>query len=317
MEHINNTGGLPSGNEANAVTMTSVVPIFCYGDNDVNRLEHVVHTPNTQKFGFDQGGGAGSYSAVMSRAIEAYYGVKGAEVAADPTLQTGWPFSLFYQHEASIRGLQGEFNAIVQPGVVPHPTKISNLYNYYKPNNPVGLYRTGFGRQIANLFDCMYATDLLGMKVAHLDYGGWDSHDNQQFYMQRNLHDVFGTGGGFDMLMQALNDENSGAEDDLMLVFSSDFGRQIMGNGAAGTDHGNGTYIIMVGKDLNGGPYGEMFPGDEIPLYDVPRSGIAGKTSIEEVFKVLCEWVYPGSGPAVFPGLDGSDIEANVALTFL
>ncbi|MDC1198785.1 DUF1501 domain-containing protein [bacterium] len=321
MEHINDNGGLPGGAEANAVSMTSVVPIFCYGDNAVNRLEHVVHTPNTQQFGFNQGGGTGADSTVMSRAIEAYYGVKGAEVAADPTKQTGWPFSLFYQHEASIRGLQTQFNDIVQPGVIDHPVEISDLYSVYRPNSlngtEKGLYRTSFGRQIANLFDCMYATDLLGMKVAHLDYGGWDSHDNQQYYMQRNLHDIFGIGGGFDMLRRSLATDNPGAEGDLIMVFSSDFGRQIMGNGTAGTDHGNGSYMIMIGDDLAHGVYGDMFPDDEIPLYDVPRSGITGKTSVEEVFKVLCDWTYPGSGAAVFPGLDGTDIETGVNLNFL
>ncbi len=316
-EYINNNGGLvpddPStgSTTANAVAMTTTVPIFCYGENGVNRLEHVVHTPNTTAFGFNPGSGnASNYQQVMSRAIEAYYGVKGAEVAADPTKQTGWPFSLFYQHEASIRSLQGNFNAVI-PGS--HPANISALYSSSKFSNPPGpLWRTSFGRQIANLYDCLFAADVLGMRVAHLDYGGWDTHDGQQVGMQRNLHDLFGVGGGLNTLQDEADTSN------LVTVFNSDFGRQIMGNGTAGTDHGNGTYLIVHGAAVTGGVYGEMFPVSELPTstasdsrYDIARSGIAGRTSIEEVFKELCDWVSPiaGAGAAVFPNADGSTLE--------
>ena len=112
-----------------------------------------------------------------------------------------------------------------------------------------------------------------------------------------------------------------------MFVFTTDFGRQLRANGDAGTDHGSGNYMILVGPSVNGGVYGDMFPASEITgnptPYDTQGADIAGLTSFERVLGEACDWVEPGTGVQVFPNTvlndlpGGPILEPGVDLTTL
>jgi len=94
-------------------------------------------------------------------------------------------------------------------------------------------------------------------------YDGWDTHNVQIDRIGDNLGDLFGNTGGLATTMDAMELLSSDAADQMVFNFSSDFGRQIIANGNRGTDHGRGLYTIMLGKDVQGGLYGEMFPERE------------------------------------------------------
>ena len=313
VEAINDAG---SPFPANVVSMAGEVPIFCFGDNVQNRLEHVVHAPDTRAFGFNEGSSnQNNNSAIMARALSSYYGAKGAEVAA--TEPDGWPFRIFYEHEQNIRAYSTLFNDRLDTTVPSQPDAIAALRSG-------ALNRSSWGRQCANLYDSLFATDILGLRVAHMDYGGFDTHDDQQNEIEGNLSDIFGSTGGLATVMGQLALDGSSAGDDLVFTFSWDFGRQLRANGTRGTDHGNGNYQIVMGNNVLGGVFGEMFHPEEIAtdangdtLYDRQGSAITGRTSIEEVFKVLCDWVEPGTGATVFAGADGTAVEDGVTLNFL
>ena len=112
----------------------------------------------------------------------------------------------------------------------------------------------------------------------------------------------------------------TGATDKLAFYFASDFGRQIVANGDFGTDHGRGTYTMVIGSDVSGGVYGDMFPhletveqNGKVPL---KRHGadILGQTSTLNVLREVVEWVHPGSCDLVFPDYDPAAIEPGVSL---
>jgi hypothetical protein len=102
----------------------------------------------------------------------------------------------------------------------------------------------------------------LGLRVAAVDFGGWDTHNNQ------------GTGGGgyfFDQvreLSRALaalyTDLNgSGANNYISrvtIVVQSEFGRRFRENADRGVDHGHGGLMMVLGGKVNGGVHG-TWPG--------------------------------------------------------
>ena len=86
-------------------------------------------------------------------------------------------------------------------------------------------------------------------------------------------------------------------------------------------------HSVLVGDDVNGGLYGEMFPlkeampdGDDYlnrsPL-EIPGRDIEGLTSFYRVYAEVCEWMQPNSGLAVFPESNNSPLESGVNLNNL
>lgn len=83
----------------------------------------------------------------------------------------------------------------------------------------------------------------VGLEVAEIDYGGWDTHNNQG-----------GAEGAFADRVRVLSEavaafhHNMGDRmKDVMLVTLSDFGRTAAENGSAGTDHGWANCMLALG----------------------------------------------------------------------
>lgn len=105
----------------------------------------------------------------------------------------------------------------------------------------------GFGlglQQIAQLIK----SDV-GLEVATLDLGGWDTHESQ------------GTNDGFFAAHLALiGDALSAFYADMgnqmrniTVVTMSEFGRRVEENGSSGTDHGHGNFMLVMGGGVRGG----------------------------------------------------------------
>ncbi len=101
----------------------------------------------------------------------------------------------------------------------------------------------------------------LGLQVATLDIGGWDTHDAQGA----------GAGGYFGDVVEdlslglnaLLSDLASGVPDftqRLTVVVHSEFGRELRENSDTGTEHGYGNNILVIGGNVNGGIHGD-WPG--------------------------------------------------------
>ena len=91
----------------------------------------------------------------------------------------------------------------------------------------------------------------LGTRIFYTQQGGYDTHANQ-LPTQPGL---------FRDLSRAVNDfftdiEEHDADDNVVMLIFSEFGRRIYDNGS-GTDHGSGGGAYLVGKPIAGGVYSE------------------------------------------------------------
>jgi uncharacterized protein (DUF1501 family) len=301
---------------SNAVAISGNVPIICKGSNPANRLEHVVHGRDMRNFalpGIDPLKNTVDPRNVLNRALTAYYTQRGMEILNDKPVN--WPFRSFFQQYASLR----EFGDSISNRLSEHPTP--------GPISDLNLNDAEFELQCRNLYDCCLSFDILNPKIISMEYTGWDHHKQLNAAIVSRQHDIFGLNGGLDVVSNQLATDVPAANDNLVYTFTSDFGRQLAANGSAGTDHGRGTYSILIGNAVNGGVYGEMFPqheavpdpGDSLgrsPL-EIPGTDINGLTSFERVLAQACDWATPGSGGVVFPNAASSNLEAGVDLSGL
>jgi uncharacterized protein (DUF1501 family) len=98
-----------------------------------------------------------------------------------------------------------------------------------------------------------------GLRVATVDFGGWDTHENQA--------GSDGSGylpGRLATLSQGLHALASDLVDylpRLTVVTMSEFGRRLGRNASNGTDHGHGNVMMVLGGGINGGKIYGAWPG--------------------------------------------------------
>ncbi len=273
--------------QGNVVAVTDNVSIFCKGSDPARRNARVIQVRDSRNFALSHG--KDPIGQRMARALKNYYASKEIEAAARPA---DWPYHRFLQHEAQLRRFGDDLRLLTDSH--PIPANLSSL----QLHNPL------FHRQCGNLYDSYTAAELLQMRVVSVDYNGWDTHRLQRPALENNFADLFGSAGGLATLAASLPAATLAST---VFVFTSDFGRQLRANGNAGTDHGSGNYMLLLGPAVQGGIYGAMFPRREITAsdghtpYDAHGTDILGLTSFERVLARTCDWLQPGSGVRVFP----------------
>lgn len=141
----------------------------------------------------------------------------------------------------------------------------------------------------------------LGLEVAAIDLGGWDTH--------------FAQGGSTGQMANLMADLAAGlaafhadmAEhlDHVTVVTMSEFGRRAAENGSLGTDHGHGSMMMVLGGHANGGKVHGAWPG----LGDGQLIGpgdLAVTTDYRDVLAEICRLrlnnpsvgeIFPGYAP--------------------
>jgi uncharacterized protein (DUF1501 family) len=86
----------------------------------------------------------------------------------------------------------------------------------------------------------------VGLEVAQADYGGWDHHSGEG-----------GAGGRHAMMLNelalnlaAFNKDLGSRMNRVMVLVMTEFGRTVADNGAGGTDHGRGGFMIAMSNSL-------------------------------------------------------------------
>ncbi len=97
----------------------------------------------------------------------------------------------------------------------------------------------------------------VGLEVACLDLGGWDTHEAQgtldgEF---NGLMNVLGRG------LQAFYTDMQDRMGNVTVVVMSEFGRTLVENGSGGTDHGHGNVMFLMGGGVQGGRVVTDWPG--------------------------------------------------------
>ncbi len=146
-----------------------------------------------------------------------------------------------------------------------------------------------------------------GLRVATVDFGGWDTHENQNFDEGGYMGDLLKSLG--ENLANFYLDLDNGYTDRLSVVVLSEFGRRLIQNDSNGTDHGHGSVMFAIGNGVKGGQVYGPWPGlVNEQLYD--HADLAVTTDFRQVIGELLvnrlknpdlETVFPGFGASYSP----------------
>jgi uncharacterized protein (DUF1501 family) len=91
----------------------------------------------------------------------------------------------------------------------------------------------------------------MGVQIATVDYGGWDTHENQNYHFPRLVE-------ALDRAVSAFYNDLNAYHGRLNILIMSEFGRRLKSNKSNGTDHGFGGMMMAIGNNVNGGKmYGQ------------------------------------------------------------
>lgn len=176
-----------------------------------------------------------------------------------------------------------------------------NTDGNYQPSNGAVYPSGSFGNHL-QVIALMTKLDL-GLRVATIDLGGWDTHEGQGDGGQGYF------GGHIGELAQGLNalyTDLDGSGDSnytgrMTAVVQSEFGRRLRENADHGTDHGHGNAMLVMGGNTNGGIHGQ-WPGlANEDLYD--GADLAVTTDFRRVLsEVLIRRMGNNKLGVVFPG---------------
>jgi uncharacterized protein (DUF1501 family) len=113
-------------------------------------------------------------------------------------------------------------------------------------------YIGAFGQRLQQIAQLIKAD--VGVEVASADIDGWDHHANEAPQLNTVLRE-FGTS------LAAFAIDMGDRMADIVVVTMSEFGRTVAQNGAAGTDHGHGGVMMVLGGPVRGGSIFGTWPG--------------------------------------------------------
>lgn len=215
----------------------------------------------------------------------------------------------------------GEVNQAGSQALAAEAILRTSYQSDYTGSGSIPYEQNGIGRQFSDVAQLIKLD--LGTRLFTLDYGGWDTHSGQD--QAGNFNDRLDElCRGIAAFMDDLDQSGGSYSQRTTVIIQSEFGRRLYQNSSNGTDHGNGNFMMAVGKSVNGGIiYGDwpgLYPGteDEWVTYENPNGGgtepelYNGALSVttdfrrilSEYLSVRCEHT-PGTLDFVFPGYTG------------
>jgi uncharacterized protein (DUF1501 family) len=174
----------------------------------------------------------------------------------------------------------------------------------YTPENGATYPNGGFGNNLKAVAQIIKMQ--LGMRVATVDLGGWDTHDSQGDdgggYFANKMAEL---AQGLNALYTDLNGNATNNGRRLTTVVMSEFGRSLKENGSRGTDHGHGNIMLVLGDSVNGGEVHGTWPGLSVDqLYD--RRDLNITTDYRRVLsEILIRRMGNPNLGTIFPGYTG------------
>ena len=165
----------------------------------------------------------------------------------------------------------------------------------YTPANNAQYPEGDFGRGMLQVAQLIKAE--VGLEVACVDIGGWDTHANQGG-AEGQLADLLGElGQGLAALWADLGDRMKR----VTVVTMSEFGRRAAENGSGGTDHGHANAMFLMGGGVLGGKVHGDWPGLGADKLEGPGD-LALTTDYRDVLsEVLIKRLGNNAIPEIFP----------------
>jgi uncharacterized protein (DUF1501 family) len=166
----------------------------------------------------------------------------------------------------------------------------------YKPAGDHSYPESEFGMSLKQV--AMLIKAEVGLEVAAVDLGGWDTH--------------FAQGGSQGLMASLLGELGQGLAafyadladlaERMSIVVQSEFGRRAHENGSLGTDHGHAGAMLLLGGHLVGGKVHGAWPGLEDGLLVGPGD-LAVTTDYRDVLGELClKRLHNPALGSIFPG---------------
>ncbi len=136
----------------------------------------------------------------------------------------------------------------------------------------------------------------IGMDIICVDVGGWDTHDDERNRLNILMPE-------FANALAAFHEDIVEFRDNVTVITMTEFGRRLLVNGSAGTDHGNGSVMLAMGGGVNGGQVYSNWGG--LPLAPTADDGLSVGVDWRQVLSELMVArmdLDPGLLGSVFPG---------------
>jgi uncharacterized protein (DUF1501 family) len=170
----------------------------------------------------------------------------------------------------------------------------------YEPENDANYGGNGqgnaqFGGPMRQLAQLLKAD--LGVEIAFIDIGGWDTHQGQGSLEGRLPQRL----QIFARVLSAFYTDMGDRMDDIVVMTMSEFGRTARENGNAGTDHGKATVMFVMGGGVKGGKVYCDWPGLAPEQLNENRD-LAMTTDFRDVFAEVITGHLGAERPdAIFP----------------
>jgi uncharacterized protein (DUF1501 family) len=136
----------------------------------------------------------------------------------------------------------------------------------------------------------------LGLQVATIDYGGWDTHNSQNGSFNGNISAI-------SQALEAFWTDMAAYRDRTTLCVVTEFGRRLRENANSGSDHGHAWAMMVLSGNVNGGQIYGTWPGLETENLD-NNVDLAITTDYRAVLaEVIAQRVGDPDFGYVFPGL--------------
>jgi uncharacterized protein (DUF1501 family) len=185
----------------------------------------------------------GSISATAIKSIVDYHLAGRKDAAAEMLAALN---ALYSTDPATLKAASDQTNAILDL-----VTKI-NIASY-KPADGVD-YDEKSEFEMALMQTAALIKADVGLEVAAIDVGGWDTHQNEIADLGKELT---GLGKGLANFHADMGDLTK----NITLVVMSEFGRRVEENASGGTDHGHGNMMLVMGGHVAAKPVISQWPG--------------------------------------------------------
>lgn len=182
------------------------------------------------------------------------------------------------------------------------PTTVSALATAAKIRAGAGVrnsavYPAGnFSRALKDLADVLRAE--VGLQVATVDVGGWDTHTNEAADLDKLLTSAAQSLAAF------MTDLGPARRSRVTVVVMTEFGRRVPMNDSGGADHGHGGLMWLLGGGLAGGTAGGAVHGNwtQLSAGTLDQGDVPGVNNIFDVLgEVAQKRLGVGSLSTVFP----------------
>jgi uncharacterized protein (DUF1501 family) len=187
-------------------------------------------------------------SLLGSKFVSSVYDPKEFKIQGDPRI-AGLLKKMYKNETNPLLNLAGQ-KAISTMAIVQNKLKRDANQNPidYQPEKgveyPNEWYVNDLSKKLKNLAQIIKMD--VGVHIAAVEFGGWDTHENQQYHFPQLIE-------GLSEALSAFYNDLHAYHNKLTVLVMSEFGRRLKANKSNGTDHGYGNVMLVLGGNVKGG----------------------------------------------------------------